>query len=154
MLLFISKNIRWKFKLLFSHVWLDIVVFFAVCIPTCTLLHLVPNYVRIIPKKLLIKKNSKGMLTWHIWPGSTLQEEEEDYKVKQVQTCQEILPWLFLILSAHWNLSCSILNQMWSSVYSTIVCELCVCVYSQEVEKLKVFSPGKIRVEDHFLTKS
>ena len=94
------------------------------------------------------------MLTWHIWPGSTLQEDEEDYKVKQVQTCQEILPWLFLILSAHWNLSCSILNQMWSSVCSTIVCELCVCVYSQEVEKLKVFSPGKIRVEDHFLTKS
>ena len=34
------------------------------------------------------------------------------------------------------------------------VCMWTVCVYSQEVEKLKVFSPGKIRVEDHFLTKS
>ena len=106
----------------------DWTYYFALCfLYACTLLHLVPNYVRIIPKKLLIKKNSKGMLTWHIWPGSTLQEEDY-YKVKQVQTCQEILPWLFLILSAHWNLSCSILNQMWSSVCSTIVCELCVCV--------------------------
>ena len=91
------------------------------------------------------------MLTWHIWPGSTLQEEEDYTKWNR----SKILPIdCFLFDDMLIGICPVVFWTKCEAVCSTIVCELCVCVYSQEVEKLKVFSPGKIRVEDHFLTKS